>query len=266
MNTARDLGQTLLSTLYGLTWQYWAAHWGSKGGNFYGDHLLFERLYGETLGGIDSLAERLVAEYGAGIVSPADVLAAAANYASAAGPKLTADPVGYFKEAEKNVCLLIRNLIDTLAGEGRETHGFTNLLEDLAQKHESAGYLLGRRAVLASAREQLEKSWFKETKEAEDAPDQTAESMFFDDPDKRTVRDFAQSGATTNFTGSPGDHPGAQPLPSEIKSQPGGDDFSTLNRRVVHTEQPSGGLPGGWDEVQKHPVLASWRFAPKDQK
>jgi DNA-binding ferritin-like protein len=49
-----------LSTLKALQAYYQHAHWISKGEPFYGDHLLFERLYGSVNEQIDSLAEKMV--------------------------------------------------------------------------------------------------------------------------------------------------------------------------------------------------------------
>jgi DNA-binding ferritin-like protein len=43
---------------------YRDSHWRVKGNDFYGNHLLLERIYNETAGEADSLAERTVGLYG----------------------------------------------------------------------------------------------------------------------------------------------------------------------------------------------------------
>lgn len=49
---------------------YWTLHWKSKGQPFYGDHLLFERLYSGRIEEIDGLAEIIAAEHGADKLDP----------------------------------------------------------------------------------------------------------------------------------------------------------------------------------------------------
>lgn len=71
--------QNILAYLRALQWGYTTAHWQTKGPQFYGDHLLFERLYTGKKGGpniaeeMDSYAERLVSLFGPSIVDPAAI-------------------------------------------------------------------------------------------------------------------------------------------------------------------------------------------------
>lgn len=61
----------LLSTLLGL-WAsltaahrvYWTLHWQAKGSAYYGDHLLYQRLYEARVKEIDRVAEAIAALYG----------------------------------------------------------------------------------------------------------------------------------------------------------------------------------------------------------
>lgn len=48
----------LLGRFRALSFFYQQAHWAAKGVNFYGDHLLFERLYDDVSGVIDEIAEK----------------------------------------------------------------------------------------------------------------------------------------------------------------------------------------------------------------
>lgn len=99
----------------------------------------------------------------------------------------------------------------------------------------------------------------------------SAEEHFFDNPQKREPREFAESKAISNnkdiaVQAIPVlDLPKRQelkrvrespPTPTQNLEQPGSKDFSTLSRFVVETEQPtSPGVPQGHDEVPKHPDL-----------
>lgn len=64
--------QGLLSLLRAQYWAYQNAHWETRGPNFYGSHLLFQRIYeGEEAGeapsiqdDVDGLAEKMVGIYG----------------------------------------------------------------------------------------------------------------------------------------------------------------------------------------------------------
>jgi hypothetical protein len=93
---------------------------------------------------------------------------------------------------------------------------------------------------------------------------------FFDNPEKREVREFAESGAISNSPevamgaaeeGSVDETPAmaardaeeAPPTPEEIAQEPGGQAVSTLNRFLVQTEEPVSGVPQSHEEVPKHP-------------
>lgn len=50
----------ILFCLRSLSMYYQSAHWQCKNTVFYGDHLLFERLYGSAEGKVDTVAEKLI--------------------------------------------------------------------------------------------------------------------------------------------------------------------------------------------------------------
>ena len=98
----------------------------------------------------------------------------------------------------------------------------------------------------------------------------SAEKQFFDNPEKREVRQFAQVGALSNVpataaksvkefedadrtvTEAKQEARKAPPDPTKIEKKPGGKQFSTLNRFIVETEQPKvRGVPEGRDELPK---------------
>lgn len=98
----------------------------------------------------------------------------------------------------------------------------------------------------------------------------SAEHAFFDNPEKREVREFAETSAISNdpaiaTKAAPAldQKPRAEaakakeapPTPTEIVAEPGGDPFSTLNRYVVETKEPVQGVPEGHAEIPKHPVI-----------
>jgi hypothetical protein len=98
----------------------------------------------------------------------------------------------------------------------------------------------------------------------------SAEGEFFDNPEKREVRQFAQVGAISNLPATAGraikdfESPDmtvteatqeakmAPPPPNKIDRKPGGKQFSTLNRFIVETDQPKvRGVPKGREDIPK---------------
>lgn len=59
-------------------WTFWGLHWKSKGTSYYGDHLLYERLYRARRKEIDRLAELIIAIEGADRLSVARAVQAVA--------------------------------------------------------------------------------------------------------------------------------------------------------------------------------------------
>lgn len=130
--------QTTFAILRAQNWNYWTSHWQTSGNSFYGDHLLFQRLYEDTNGEIDSVAERLVGLYGSSVVNPNAAMTLAHSYVT---------------EWEKESNLFLRGLhseevllraIEETIDEG-VSHGLSNLLEGIADKHENHQYLLKQR-------------------------------------------------------------------------------------------------------------------------
>ena len=98
--------------------------------------------------------------------------------------------------------------------------------------------------------------------------EQSAESAFYDNPTKRSVRNLAESKAISNrpdtvekaiSTGEmkkdekliESEAKVAPPPPEEIVKKPGGKELSTLNQFIVKTEEPIKGVPNSYDEIAK---------------
>ena len=134
----------LLACLRAAHQAHWTAHWTTDGGNFYGDHLLFERLYTAIPGEIDELAEKTVASYGAVAVALPDQLDLMHKYVT----KWTANYPDLVKRAyaiEVDIQGAITTARDALGQEGRLSLGLDNFLQGVADAHETPMYLLGQR-------------------------------------------------------------------------------------------------------------------------
>ena len=112
---------------------------------------------------------------------------------------------------------------------------------------------------------------------------QSAESVFFDNPTKRSVRNLAESKAITNKvdTAEKAIQSGemkkdddliqsesviAPPPPDEIVKRPGGKEFSTLNQFIVKTEEPIKGVPNSFEEIAKSKIMTTKEKGKKEIK
>lgn len=133
---------SLLAALQAASLLHQMHHWMCKGPTFFADHGLFERLYNESLEGIDQLAEKAV---GKGVVlTVGDQVNNMAVY-EGIFCKDSPDMVARSLKAEY-VCLeMIHLCLGDLDAQKRLTPGLSNLLEGLADKHEAFVYLLQQR-------------------------------------------------------------------------------------------------------------------------
>ena len=119
---------------------YWTLHWQSKGSQFYGDHLLFERLYSARIEEIDGLAEIIAGHYGAGQLDPTKAWAAA-SAKIAAGVKLN-NAVGIAEMVLKSA-EIANKAVD---GAGCPyPGGLQNFIQGISTNHIGDLYLLKQR-------------------------------------------------------------------------------------------------------------------------
>jgi len=145
------------------------------------------------------------------------------------------------------------------------------------------------------AAERLAATWFGRT--STDSGAGSAEGHFFDNPERREVREFHDTGAVSNDPAaaaqsvenmeeyteeakapsgdvtSPADAAqaakAAPPTPAEIRELPGDAAVSTLNRYIIKTEEPVTGVPESRDDLPKHPeegakVGRAWRVMKEE--
>jgi len=149
-DSTSELG-ALLSYLRALAFLHQTHHWQTRGPTFYADHLLFERLYNETLPLIDSLAERSVGSGSLSLVNP--VIQGAFQfsiikdlYSDAlieAGPEQC---VHISLKGVLNFLALLRIGYARMEDKGLLSHGIDNLLQGISDTSETFLYLLQQRA------------------------------------------------------------------------------------------------------------------------
>jgi DNA-binding ferritin-like protein len=124
---------------------FWTYHWRSKGSSYYGDHLLWQRLYEARVQEIDRMAEVIMAIGGPSAVDPMRSWVAVSDIINRS-EKLGAT------DAARGVALVADTLnrIDSaneLLGAGANTLAINNVLAGFADKHLEALYLLRQRAA-----------------------------------------------------------------------------------------------------------------------
>ncbi len=139
--------QHLLALLRTLRWHYHTAHWRVRGPQFYGDHLMFERLYQGDPSlekEIDSLAEKMVALYGRdAVASQAIWPEATAALKGAVGRHWC--PYRQALDLEREVQSTLKSAHATLEAEGKLTPGLDDYLIALGNERDTAIYLLTQR-------------------------------------------------------------------------------------------------------------------------
>ena len=279
--------QNLLGLLQALYQLEWAAHWQSMGDTAYQDHLLLNKLYDTVAGEVDACAEKLVGLAQSGIpVGPLHVITEVVPYwlqkwcwvpnpPNSTVPHETQSPVSLQTVllAEKDLQTFIQQVYGQFKQSNTMTLGLDDFLMSMANTHETHLYLLQQRVGVAPSASRVATAW-RENPAGPSNPD----TVFFDSPRAREVREFAQSKAVSNMgdvakksvqdsgnTSITVRQEAAKvnkspPTPVEITDEtPGADEFSTLSRYVVFTEQPTDkGVPQSFDDIDKHPMrLAS---------
>lgn len=131
-------------------------HWQTQGNSYYGDHQLFDRLYNDSLGFIDSVAERAVGSGHVDLVCPKTqsvlVQDLIAYWCQASGELNAQVMVAVSLDVERSVLEFIKVAKAHLSAQGQLSDGTDNLLQGVADKHEEFVYLLQQRGrtVMAS--------------------------------------------------------------------------------------------------------------------
>lgn len=136
----------VLSALRGLAILHQTHHWQASGPTSYSDHLLFERLYNDIQPDIDSTAEKLVGlNKGAMVMFTKHVIGLSTFLKSVKEHSTSDDLTRISLEAELLLLSLIETVMDRLKVSGLLTRGLEQHLGNIADKHETAVYLLKRR-------------------------------------------------------------------------------------------------------------------------
>jgi DNA-binding ferritin-like protein len=134
-----------IATLQSLAIIQTHCHWLTRGNTFYGDHLLFERIYKNTLEDLDLAAEKLIGLFGDAALDY-DTQTELLHKVLGKYSKLEGSPTHQILAAEKDFLKLSQQFYDILA-EGKDllSLGLDDALMSIASRHEENTYLLKQR-------------------------------------------------------------------------------------------------------------------------
>lgn len=146
----------VLVYLRALAWLHQTHHWQTNGTTFYGDHLLFDRLYGAIQAEVDTTAEKSI---GVGLTLLVDANMQAPQmvqvlrcFSQPADTDYTANAfVSSSYNAELCFSFFLQLAYRKLEAEGNLSLGLDNFLQGLADKNEEHLYLLKQRLSLRNA-------------------------------------------------------------------------------------------------------------------
>lgn len=141
MDKSKKIAALYIASLRAISFIQTQSHWTTKGDTFYGDHLLFERLYNSALENLDLAAEKFMGLLGPeclDYVLQADLL----NKVLLKYKELEGKPLEMSLTIEKDFLKLSKQAYNFFEDEGQLTLGLDNTLQTIADKREEAVYLL----------------------------------------------------------------------------------------------------------------------------
>lgn len=151
LGTLREAMLDFLGLLRGLFHIHQHAHWTASGDSYYGDHLLFQRLYENIADEIDSMAEKTTAYLGMDVVDAADIVERTQRWVDRwnANPNVIARSL----QGEKDFQAEAKRIYDIFDNSGAMTLGFDDFIMAVANAHETHEYLLQQRLQFKASKE-----------------------------------------------------------------------------------------------------------------
>jgi DNA-binding ferritin-like protein len=141
MDKCSKVGALYVATLKALSLIHQHNHWTIKGVSFYGDHLLFERLYKSTLENLDLAAEKFIGVFGDQCLNY-DLQTELLHKVLLKYKNLEGSPVQMSLLAEKDFLKFSKDAYNCFEEEGKLTLGLDDMIMATASSREEAVYLL----------------------------------------------------------------------------------------------------------------------------
>jgi DNA-binding ferritin-like protein len=116
-------------------------HWTTKGAMFYGEHLLFERLYNSALENLDTAAEKFIGVFGDECLDY-DLQTEFLNKLLTKYKNLEGSPLEMSLSIEKDFIKFSSDAYNCFESEGKMTLGLDDMIEAISSQREDSVYLL----------------------------------------------------------------------------------------------------------------------------
>lgn len=130
-----------VATLKALAIIHQHNHWTTKGVMFYGDHLLFERLYAGTLENLDLAAEKFIGVFGDECLNY-DLQVDLLHKVLLKYKNLEGSPAEMSLAAEKDFLKFSQEAYSAIDEDGKMTLGLDDMIMSISSKREESVYLL----------------------------------------------------------------------------------------------------------------------------
>jgi DNA-binding ferritin-like protein len=141
MEKCIKVGALYIATLKGMALIHQNSHWTTRGMAFYGDHLLFERLYNSTLTDLDLAAEKFMGLFGDQVLDY-DLQADLLHKILLKYNSLEGSPLEMSLSVEKDFLKFSQQAYNTFEDEEKMTLGLDDMLMSIASQREESVYLL----------------------------------------------------------------------------------------------------------------------------
>lgn len=141
MDKCNKMAALYLASLKAMAIIHQHNHWTTRGSDFYGDHLLFERLYDSTLENVDLAAEKFMGLFGDSVLDY-DLQTDLLHKILLKYKNLEGSPESMSLAVEKDFLKLSRSVYDCFEKEGKLSLGLDDMIMSIASQREESVYLL----------------------------------------------------------------------------------------------------------------------------
>lgn len=141
MEKSNKIAAIYIASLKVMALLHQNSHWLTRGISFYGDHLLFERLYNSALKDVDLAAEKFVGLFGDTVLDY-DLQTDLLNRVLLKYNKFEGSPAEMSLAIEKDFLKLNEQAYAYFEEEGLLTLGLTDMISAISSQREESVYLL----------------------------------------------------------------------------------------------------------------------------
>ena len=141
MDKCCEVAALYIASLKGMAQIHQHNHWTTNGESFYGDHLLFKRLYESATEDLDAAAEKFIGLFSDECLKY-DLQAELLNKVLLRYSKLEGSPVEMSLAIEKDFIKFCESAYECFEKEGKLTLGLDDMIMSMSNNREESVYLL----------------------------------------------------------------------------------------------------------------------------